>query len=578
MNGKRNSFVRSLLVLISIIVIFLEIKSSVEAIDHEKNVMSNLRFVDEIDGKEVSFSAWEASREGMYYLVLPSMYLEHDFNVKVKYEDRFYSIYIDDEEYRNDNVWEDPLKEEVHWLKLVDFTGKVHMEKPFQILVSEKIPAIMVTVDAKKELYNHKEYANKQYVEKGNIVMLDERGKIVLDESMERFKVRGNLTSSFAKKPFTFTLPHSISLCGMNESQNWHLLANATDGSHIRNQIMLDWAEEISDVYQPDGEFVDLYVNGEYQGLYFLTETLEISEKRLNIDNFNSILMEMELDYRALEEDNCVVTEQGHYWVIHKDTPVSKTKLNKIELYLNDIESALFSVDGISDISGKKINELLDFDSWTDTWLLKEISSDHDLGTTSQFGVVNDWENRSILIAGPEWDFDGTFGNGMVPWSINPRNLVTAIPNTKGIKSVSQNKWLAQMYHHDNFKEILVYKFVEEVQPKIVRLLDYEIDDYAEKIRRAALLDSVRWNGNGICEYFEYPPDFALGVAEDYRKYDVLDCHIDMIKNFLKEKEQFLQELWVDDVEFEVLIEEHNEPGMNLELNNDIYTWIRKEN
>ena len=577
MNRKWNVFERNILILISITVIVLGLKNSIGSIEHQEKIINNLRFIDEIDGKELSFSTWEASEEKMYYLVLPSMYSEHDFNVKIQYEDDFYTVHIDGKKYQSGEVWTDYLKEDVHQLELVNLIGEVHLKKPFQLLISDNIPAIFVTVEAKDMVYYTKDYANKQYAEIGDIVMVDEDGKIVLDDTMERFKVRGNLTSELKKKPFTFTLSSSASLCGMTESKNWHLLANATDGSHIRNKIMLDWADEILDTYNPDGEFVDLYINGEYQGLYFLTETIEINENRLRMNPDSGLLLEMDLYYRAPEETNYLVTQKEHYWVVHSDAPMLKEELENVETYLNDIESALYSSEGVSEISGKKIEELLDLDSWTDTWLLKEISADHDLGNTSQFAIVENWENRNILKAGPEWDFDLTLGNAMCPWSANPRNLVAAIPNTRGIKSVSQNKWLSQMYQHDIFKDMLIQKFQQEIQPKIKRLLDYEIDSYAEEIRRAALLDSLRWNGNGIRECMAYPGNFKWGTEKDYRKYDVLEYHVEMIKDFLKEKELFLHELWNEGVEFDVIVQEFNGEGMNLELNNNIYTWIKRE-
>jgi len=577
-NGKWKVFIRVSLIVFSLSVIIIGMKNSMATINHEKNVMTDLRFVDTVANEEIAFSAWEASAEGMYYIVLPSAYESHDFDVEVTYEDKFYTVCIDGEEYPNGSMWKEELQEEVHQLKIVDKLGIVRMDKPLQILVSADVPSIMVTVEAKEALYSKEEFDNKQYVENGEIIILDEEGNLVLEDTMERFKVRGNLTSSMEKKPFTMTLSEAVSLFGMSSSANWHLLANATDGSHIRNQIMLDWAREIMESYQPQGRHVELYVNGEYQGLYYLTETIEVGEERVNIDLANSQLIEMELNYRAVEEANCVITQREHYWVVHEELPMLQSELEEVEAYLNDIESALYSEEGVSELSGRKLEDLLEFDSWTDTWLLKEISSDHDLGTTSQFAVVEDLKNRSKLLAGPEWDFDGTLGNGMVPWSVNPRNLVAAIPNTKGIGSVSQNRWLAQMYQHEGFKQMLIDKFQKEVQPKINRLLESEIDNYAQAIRRPALLDSVRWIGNGITNYFAWPKNYSLKDAQGYHKYDVLDCHLEMIKEFLREKERFLQELWVDGVEFEVIIEEHNEDGMSRELNNDIYTWIPKGN
>ena len=63
-------------------VIIVGMKNSIIAIEHEENVMSTLRFVDEVDGKEISFAAWEASNDGVYYLVLPSAYLQRNFEVR----------------------------------------------------------------------------------------------------------------------------------------------------------------------------------------------------------------------------------------------------------------------------------------------------------------------------------------------------------------------------------------------------------------------------------------------------------------------------------------------------------------
>lgn len=574
---RQKSVIQYILLVISVLSLFVGMKNSILSINHEQKSISRLKFSEKSMETKLIYTPFYVVGEGSYYLVLPSSYKTKVFNAEIVWDSDYYSLYIDEKNYRNGDVWSDNLNEEIHRLKIVDLFGKIRVEKDFQVLVSANIPSIMVTVEAKKELFSSLEFANKQYIEKGEIIVLDENGAVVLQDTMERFKVRGNLTADLSKKPFTFTLSQPKAICDMPASVNWHLIANATDSSHIRNKIMLDWAQELSERYTPTGEYVDLYVNGEYQGLYLLTETMETSTIRINRDPLNSILLEMELDYRAIKEDNYLSTEREHYWVIHEASAISDDKKEEVTAYLNNIESALYSERGVGAESGKKLEELLDFDSWTDTWLLKEVSSDHDLGTTSQFAIIEDWNERSILKAGPEWDFDATLGNGMVPWSVNPRNLVTAIWNTKGIKSTNQNKWLAQMYKNTDFRTQLIEKYVKEFQPKIKRLLENEIDAYAQKIRRPAILNALRWVGNGVYDDFNKPESFQVGTEKDYRvKYDILNPHIDMIKEFLEEKDNFLTQLWIEGIEFEVYIEEHNEEGMNLELNNDIYTWIPK--
>ena len=113
MNDKLNSFLWGSLVVIGILVVFIGLKTSVEGIEHEKNVMKDLRFVTEINEAAFEFSAWEVQREKAYYMVLPTMFEKSEFAAEVSYDDRFYSVYIDDKIYQNGDVWKDNLKEEL---------------------------------------------------------------------------------------------------------------------------------------------------------------------------------------------------------------------------------------------------------------------------------------------------------------------------------------------------------------------------------------------------------------------------------------------------------------------------------
>ena len=148
-NGIRKIRLQWILAVISIVVLVIGIKNSILVINLGRDVINSLRFVDELDGNKLSFSIWEASNEDCYYIVLPSAYQSKNFCVELNYGDKFYSIYIDEEEYKSGAVWEDRLEEEVHHIKVIDCLGKVRIDKPFQILVSEEVPAIFVTVESK---------------------------------------------------------------------------------------------------------------------------------------------------------------------------------------------------------------------------------------------------------------------------------------------------------------------------------------------------------------------------------------------------------------------------------------------
>lgn len=559
----------------AVLVLIGFVRIGADRIKHEEEVMEDICFQEEVSGYPIDLKIWEAEDDAVYYLILPSFFEKETADFQIKYDDWFYRIYIDEILCRNGKVWQENLTEELHSIRVEDMFGNVYADKKLQVLKSGALPTIMVQVEAQEELYTTIDYANKSSVEKGKMLFFDTSGEVVLDTALEVFKVRGNSTAQLDKKPFAFTLPKPTALCGMEEAVNWNLLANATDGSHIRNKLVLDWANEVSEDYQPEGEFVEMFVNGEYQGLYLLTETVEQGENKVECVD-EGLLVEMDLDYYVKEGQANTKTREGHTFIIHSETIVTNTKTEEVTVYLNEIESALYSEDGIGATTEKKLSELIDIDSWTDMWLLREISSDHDIGTISQFAYVENWSGRSALKAGPAWDFDATFGNGMVPLYRNPRLLLAAMIDTKGIKSTNQNRWLAPMYQNEEFRNALIAKYENEFYGKITVLLESEIDAYTVPIRRAALLDSLRWNSDGNYDYICPPEGFAIPAEGDYHKYDVLDIHTDMIKDFLKEKQQFLKELWIDGAEFEVFVEEHYEDGMNLELNNNIYEWIKK--
>ena len=568
---RKNSILKLLLVLIAVIWIGSRLMESASKINLEAIASEKLYLTDEIEGKEISYTLFKSKAMKSYYVVLPAMYEKESIDLTFHYDDKYYDLYLDDKKYSQGDVWREIKGEEIYHLKILDMWGRICLETPLQVLISEKLPVMIVTVESKDALYDLQEFSNKQYVEKGDVVMFDKDGKLLLDTNLEKIAVRGNTSAELPKKPFRIEFTETVSLCGMEPATKWNLLANAKDETHIRNKLMLDWAAQMGEGYNVDSEYLELYVNGEYQGIYLLTETVTTGENRLELNPDNSVFAEMDLYYRAPEEKNYIVTDRQHYWVIHAEEKFSDEKLKEIENWFSEVESALYSEDGKGEESRKPLEELLDFDSWTDAWLLEEISADVDLGTTSQFAYIEDWEGRSILKAGPEWDFDSSLGNTSLEVFKNPRNLVAAIPNIKGIECVTQNKWLSPMYENEAFKEMLVEKFRKEIKPKVKALLEWQIDDYAKQIERATLLDSLKWNKN-IIENVE-----SDKMPQDYHRYQGVDSRIEYLKEFIREKEQFLTELWIEEVEFEVIIEERNYVDMNLELNNDIYTWIRKE-
>ncbi|MCI8937846.1 MAG: hypothetical protein HFI44_13525 [Lachnospiraceae bacterium] len=543
--------------------------------DHEKEFVEGLSFASVLDGQEIRIGLWEDGEDGSYYLFLPSCFAKKEIELSLAYEESYGKVEIDGAPYAAGDVFRDSGKEREHRIEVKGLFGSTYMDKPFKVLVSENLPVMMVTVEDREDLIRLDEFDNKKYIETGTACILDEEGRIVCSEKLDKFKIRGNLTATLDKRPFTFSFKEPIGLCGMAPAVKWNLLANATDGSYIRNKTVLELANRSIDAYEPDGEFMEVYLNGQYMGMYLLTEAVEIGENRLAIDPAYSWFLEMELDFRLEENEPFVVSERGQIFALRNAEGISAGEKSRIENMINDIESALFAQDGVSSISGKKLSQLIDMDSWAEMWLIQEISGDHDTGIASTFAYVTDKENP-FLYAGPVWDFDGTMGNVNTPMFGNPAALVTSAGQSRPAGNANQNRWLSAMYRNDEFRKAVEDKYQQIFRGKLEEILDTGIELWAGRIRRSAELDGFRWHDKRLDWMFTLPKDYSVPQGTDYRRFAGLESHVNMVKDFLSEKKEFLDKLWIEQVDFCVVEVKNESQALNQDYYQTVYFWVER--
>lgn len=540
--------------------------------DHEKAFLDDFFFEGEIGGERIELRIWKNPDEEKYYLFLPSWYREKSKDLAIRYGEKSCRLFLDNVLYKNCDVWNEIEGEKIYQMRVENCFGFQYFSKPVQVLASDKLPALFIQAEAEEFL--GEEFENKKYAETGEMLLTDGQGNVTCAQKLERFKIRGNLTATLDKKPYSITLSEADGLCGMAEAKNWKLLANATDGAYIRNKLILDLANGITEAYEPEGEFVELYLNGSYQGVYLLTEGVEIAQNRLDTDIKEDWLLEMELDFRMVKEIPYVITNQGQIFAVNTENAVSEENLNFIETFLNDIESALYTKDGISEISGRSLEEMLDLDSWADVWLIQEISGDHDTGIASQFSYIQARDGR--LYAGPVWDFDGTMGNVNTAMFRIPEALTISVRNTRPEKNVNQNRWLSAMYQNEKFREMLQKRYAEAVSPALERICSEMINEYVDTIQRSAVLDALRWNKNRLNWAFVLPDSLQIEESEDYCRYDTLSEQVEMVRDFLQRKKSFLDGVWIENREY-CIVEVCNDASfLNPDYNHTLYYWVEK--
>lgn len=553
--------------------------------DHEKELIDGLTFTCMTDGQEIELRLWEDEEAERYYLFLPSCFAGKNIEFTLRYESGKGTVKIDGTTCKRGSLWQEGGNEEIHSLELKSPLGASSAKKTLQVLASSNLPAFMISAESEEDILDLAESENKKYIETGNLLAIDASGAVLCQENLKKFKVRGNLTATLDKKPFTFTFHTPLSLCGMEPAYKWNLLANATDGSYIRNKLVLDLANQSIEAYEPDGEFVEVYLNGVYYGMYLLTEAVEIGENRLEIPQQSSWFLEMELDFRMEEDTPYVISDQGQIFAAGFVSPNPSAEIGRIQSMINDIESALTSQDGQSALSGKYLRELIDMDSWTEAFLVQEISGDHDTGIASQFSYVLDRENP-LLYAGPVWDFDGTMGNVNTPMFENPAALTASVRNSRPDGNPNQNRWLSAMYQNPEFQALTAQKYNTIFRENLEWAIDTGIGLHTEKIRRSAILDALKWHEKRQEWMFVHPDtdhphmsgeeEGTNSAKSEYTRFSDLDRHVDMVRQFLLEKKDFLDKLWVEKRDYCVVEVKNEAPFLNQDYNQTLYYWVER--
>ncbi len=260
-------------------------------------------------------------------------------------------------------------------------------------------------------------------------------------------KIRGNTTAGAPKKPWNIKLSKKQSILGMEKGKKWCLLANAFDKSLMRNSLVHDFADDVGIPYSCDNRFVEVYLNGKFNGNYLITEAVEAKKERVNIDAYNAesndILLELgtrnEPDVDHFTTDTLGTTfdvndpEKGDDLT---DAQVD-TKIAQVKEYLNGFETAL---------RNQNYDEMLNYmdeDTFVNFYIVNELFKNVDFNFSSTRFYIKD----NKIYAGPCWDFDLSSGNCKSSYY---RDYYVDGVSYKGYYCQNMN-WYKQLFRNETF-------------------------------------------------------------------------------------------------------------------------------
>ena len=235
-------------------------------------------------------------------------------------------------------------------------------------------------------------------------------------------KIRGNTTSSYPKKPYSLKLERKASILGMPKHKRWVLLANWMDRTLLRNSVAFCIAKQTGLAWTPNGEFVEVVLNGKHIGNYYLCEQIKIDENRVNVnemlptdtgdDATGGFLLELDVHY---DEVNKFKSSKKNFPYMIKEpdeNELSQEQFDYIVDYVNDFERELYS-DFL--FSSGTFRKYIDEDSFIDQWFVFELAQNGEIGHPKSCYMYKDKGGK--LFSGPVWDFDwGTFIPGLTSY------------------------------------------------------------------------------------------------------------------------------------------------------------------
>ncbi len=268
-------------------------------------------------------------------------------------------------------------------------------------------------------------------------------------------KGRGNSTWSMPKNPYKLKLAGNTALLGMPANKHWVLLANYADKTLIRNEVAFDLSRMLGMEYTTRSVFVELFLNGSYEGVYQLTEHIRIGKDRVNIPELKITDTEpdkitggylIEVDTRRGENFCFDSTRTGMvYCVSNPETLLEagwEARKDYIVGYINQTDEVLFGENFKDPDTGYAA--YLDVDSAVHYYLINELFKNPDAAWASFYMYK---KRNGKLTFGPVWDFDigggNYYGNLGQPegWRLRDSAFFTRLFEDPAFKAKVEARW-----------------------------------------------------------------------------------------------------------------------------------------
>ena len=392
-----------------------------------------------------------------------------------------------------------------------------------RIMQATSLPTIYLTsTDANTQGRSYVD-SSKQNTTTAALKMIDADGREI-STGIKELKARGNSTFTYAaKKSYQMKLETASDLLQNDENvKTWVLLASYFDATLMHDKLFKDMAAALGMPYTASCDWVNLYYDGEYRGVYLLSEKNAVKDTGINITDLEAAYKDLnpaygtnmststgtnayggsytyttgltdpaditggyllELNHDAPDEVNGFVTKKGKGVNVKSPEWCGDAAMKYISEYYQAFENAVYATDGNGNYTGinedgKHYYDYVDRDSLVKIFLLQELALSPD-GFISSLYFYKD--ANGIMYAGPIWDQDMTLGTGWTKY-ISP--------------DTTDYHYLADaLIQIPDFREAVIAYYNETFAPRANALIaeNGTIRGYADRLTDSAEMNFVLW-------------------------------------------------------------------------------------
>lgn len=310
--------------------------------------------------------------------------------------------------------------------------------------------------------------------------VLYDSGEYIEGKNGMTFKIRGNTSGLSNKKPYKIKLQKKADLLCRNdkkyENKNWVLIYD----KNYLGKIGLKVNELMGLQWTPAFEYVNVMINGKYQGLYMLLESVERDkDSRINVSKSGYLF---EYDMYWWKEDLYVQIDTYLPWKMYYTFKYPESE-DMTEAQLAYFKEMITAVEAsINDGTYPNYIDLKSFASWI---LAHDILGTADgSGSNIYLTKYDDKESSKVMMANM-WDFD---------------SIIQKTSDWSSVHSMFYFKYLFNNKQNNSFKRAYRKRW-DEVSQTIFNELNSFLDEFVQSEEAPALdtsadLDDQLWKWN----------------------------------------------------------------------------------